>query len=160
MRMCASAQQFATFKCEYEIRLEKNSTVEHLPGDPLENMRVNYQARQRSIVRACGTRMRSVRLTRGLRLSGVQFSKIGAINNLAQRDLVDVLGVVHSVNPVNTIMRKDGSGTEKRSVYIRDDSGHTIEVTMWSPFASREGATLEQARLRVCMRCGNPPCAC
>ncbi len=123
VRACAApltrrrAQKWSTFKCEYEILLDRNSQVEHVPGDPMENMRPVYK-----------------------------FKKIGELQQTAQRELVDVLGVVHSVNSAATIVRKDGSGTEKRSVYIRDDSGHTIEVTMWTPFASREGSNLEQVR--------------
>lgn len=81
-----------------------------------------------------------------------QFRKIADLANAAQRELVDVLGVVHSVSPVATINRKDGSSTEKRSVYIRDDTAHTIEVTLWTPFATREGSQLEQARAGCCRR--------
>ena len=122
----ACAQEYTNFTAEYEIKLDKTSTVEHCPGDPMENMRPQYHFRQ-----------------------------IGTLAGCAQRELVDVVGVVASVQPVQALTRKDGSAMEKRAVYVRDDSGHTIEVTMWAPFASREGATLEQARALGLLR--RPP---
>ena len=75
-----------------------------------------------------------------------KFRKIGELGQTTQRELVDIVAVVASVQPVQALTRKDGSAMEKRSVYVRDDSNHTIEVTMWAPFASREGNQLEQAR--------------
>lgn len=58
--------------------------------------------------------------------------------------MVDVIGVIHSVAPIALLQRKDGSQTDKRNLTIRDDSGASIEVTLWSPFAQREGEALEQ----------------
>jgi replication factor A1 len=42
--------------------------------------------------------------------------------------IVDVIGVLDSVEPWAIITRKDGSDTKKRSLTIRDDSGRSVEV--------------------------------
>lgn len=35
----------------------------------------------------------------------------------------------------------------KRNVYIRDDSGKSVEVTLWGAYASNPGDQLEEVRL-------------
>jgi hypothetical protein len=121
----------------------------------MESMRASYQARMHawrgsSIAHGkCADAARCLGLRWRAR-AHAQFKKIADLPNTQQRELVDVVGVVQSVNPASSIMRKDGTGTEKRSVYIRDDSNYTIEVTLWTPFSSREGATLEQVRSDAC----------
>lgn len=43
--------------------------------------------------------------------------------------ILDVCGIVDSVEPWAIITRKDGSETRKRSLAIRDDSGRSVEVS-------------------------------
>ena len=107
--------------------MDKNTVIVHCPGDPMEQMKLQYR-----------------------------FRKLGEIGNTGPRELIDVLGVVQSVTPSNSITRKDGSSTEKRSVFLRDDSGFSIELTLWTPFAAKPGAELEAAVLRG----ENPTLAC
>lgn len=42
--------------------------------------------------------------------------------------VVDVIGVVDTVENWAVITRKDGKDTQKRSLTIRDDSGRSVEV--------------------------------
>jgi len=42
--------------------------------------------------------------------------------------VVDVIGVVDTVQNWAVITRKDGKDTQKRSLTIRDDSGRSVEV--------------------------------
>jgi replication factor A1 len=111
--------------------MDRNTVVQHLPGDELEKTALKYQ-----------------------------FKKLGEIAGLVTgpgaSELVDVAGVVVSVTPAASIQRKDGSSTEKRSVILRDDSGFSIELTLWTPFSARPGAELEAAVLRG----ENPVLAC
>jgi replication factor A1 len=51
------------------------------------------------------------------------FKKIAEVEAVAQGAMVDVVAVVHSVGDLNTIMKRDGGETSKRSVILRDDSG-------------------------------------
>ena len=47
--------------------------------------------------------------------------------------------VVHSVGELATIMKRDGSETNKRSIILRDDSGASVELTLWAPQANEVG---------------------
>lgn len=53
--------------------------------------------------------------------------------------------------PFQLIMRKTGEETRKRSLVVRDDSGRSIEVTLWGDFVTEPGDRLEQVR-RGCRR--------
>ena len=77
------------------------------------------------------------------------FRKLSEVANMALSTVLDVMGVVQSVQPVNNIQRKDGTTTEKRSITLRDDSGFEVELSMWSPYATRDGDRLEAVRARA-----------
>eukprot|EP00250_Pteridium_aquilinum_P015339 c22528_g1_i1 orf=2-1555(-) len=70
------------------------------------------------------------------------FVPISGIENKEENSMVDVLGVVVGVSPTNTILRKNGTETQKRTVQLRDASGCSVELTMWGSFCSREGSLL------------------
>ena len=72
------------------------------------------------------------------------FKKIADVEQIAQGAMVDVVAVVHSVGDLTTILKRDGSETSKRSVVLRDDSGASIELTMWAPQSVDVGGKLEQ----------------
>ncbi|MCO5560125.1 hypothetical protein L7F22_013732 [Adiantum nelumboides] len=74
-----------------------------------------------------------------------KFTPIAAIENTEENVMVDVLGVVVSVSPTTTILRKNGTETEKRTVQLRDASGCSVEITMWGSFCAREGNLLQDA---------------
>ena len=71
------------------------------------------------------------------------FQKIASIEDAMVGGMVDVIGVVHTVGDLATIMKRDGGETSKRSVHIRDDSGASVELTMWAPHAVDIGGKLE-----------------
>ncbi|EEC78388.1 hypothetical protein OsI_18166 [Oryza sativa Indica Group] len=68
------------------------------------------------------------------------FRQISELENMANETIVDLLGVVTSVSPSATIMRKIGTETRKRSIQLKDLSGRSIEVTLWGNFCDAEGA--------------------
>ncbi|KAI5079625.1 hypothetical protein GOP47_0005104 [Adiantum capillus-veneris] len=74
-----------------------------------------------------------------------KFTPIAAIENADENSMVDVLGIVVGVSPTNTILRKNGTETEKRTVQLRDASGCSVEITMWGSFCAREGNLLQEA---------------
>jgi len=78
--------------------------------------------------------------------AAAQFQKIGALEEVAPTQMVDVIGVVDRVDAAATIQRRDGSDVTKRNVYIRDDSGKGVEVTFWGAYCAAPGDQLEEAR--------------
>jgi replication factor A1 len=57
--------------------------------------------------------------------------------------MVDVIGIVMSINLSSTIMRKNGIETHKRTLQIKDRFGHSVEITMWGSFCHKEGQQIQ-----------------
>ncbi|KAK3159253.1 hypothetical protein QOZ80_2AG0147840 [Eleusine coracana subsp. coracana] len=72
------------------------------------------------------------------------FTTIDRIEDSENNAILDVIGVVTSVNPTTTIQRKNGMETQKRAITLKDMSGRSVEVTMWGDFCNREGSQLQQ----------------
>ncbi|KAI5066239.1 hypothetical protein GOP47_0018863 [Adiantum capillus-veneris] len=71
------------------------------------------------------------------------FKPINEIENMEANSMVDLVGVVVTINPSSTIMRKNGTETQKRTLQLRDTSGRSVEVTMWGSFCNNEGQQLQ-----------------
>ncbi|KAJ4868444.1 Replication protein A 70 kDa DNA-binding subunit E [Raphanus sativus] len=71
------------------------------------------------------------------------FRSIGDIESMETNSIIDVIGVVSSISPTGTIMRKTGTETQKRSLQLKDMSGRSVEVTMWGSFCNAEGQKLQ-----------------
>jgi replication factor A1 len=56
------------------------------------------------------------------------FRQISEIEKMENGSLVDLLVVVTSVCPSATIMRKDGTGTQKRALQVKDMSDRSVEM--------------------------------
>jgi len=74
-----------------------------------------------------------------------QFRKLQEIEGAEAGAVLDLVGVLASVEPWGTISRRNGTETRKRNVYLRDDSGRSVEVTLWGGFANNPGDALEAA---------------
>eukprot|EP00887_Chlorella_sp_A99_P004696 scaffold4.g4696.t1 len=74
-----------------------------------------------------------------------RFVKLVALEDTPPGAMVDVVGVVDSVADWTTIQKRDGTETQKRSVVVRDDSGRSIELTLWGGFAHAPGDELAAA---------------
>ncbi len=57
--------------------------------------------------------------------------------------MVDVIGIVVSINLSSTITRKNGIETHKRTLQTKDRSGHSVEITMWGSFCHKEGQQIQ-----------------
>jgi hypothetical protein len=68
--------------------------------------------------------------------------KIGEIEDMPLDQFVDVIGVLDSCQDLGLITRRDGSEGKKRSLILRDDSGKSIEITLWGEKAEGVGAQL------------------
>uniref|UniRef100_A0A0A9DH52 Replication protein A subunit n=1 Tax=Arundo donax TaxID=35708 RepID=A0A0A9DH52_ARUDO len=99
---------------EWEIFLESQSTIELCPD---ENSCIPAQR--------------------------FSFTPIDKIEESQNNAILDVIGVVTSVNPCTTVQRKNGMETQKRTITLKDMSGQSVEVTMWGDFCNREGLQLQ-----------------
>lgn len=71
------------------------------------------------------------------------FRSITEIEGMDNNTVVDVIGVVSSISPCGTIMRKNGTETQKRALQLKDMSGRSVELTLWGNFCNAEGQTLQ-----------------
>ncbi|KAH9606522.1 hypothetical protein KSS87_018912, partial [Heliosperma pusillum] len=78
-------------------------------------------------------------------IPGLQFhfQPISDIEGMDNNSFLDVIGVVTSISPTATIMKKNGTETQKRSLQLRDKSGRSVEFTMWGNFCNSEGQKLQ-----------------
>lgn len=71
------------------------------------------------------------------------FRPISDIEGLENNSVLDVIAVVSSINPPSSIMRKNGTETQKRTLQLKDMSGRSVELTLWGNFCNTEGQTLQ-----------------
>lgn len=71
------------------------------------------------------------------------FRSIGDIEGMDNNTIVDVIGIVSSISPSSSIMRKNGTETLKRALQVKDMSGRSVELTLWGNFCNAEGQTLQ-----------------
>uniref|UniRef100_A0A1D1XHA3 Replication protein A subunit n=1 Tax=Anthurium amnicola TaxID=1678845 RepID=A0A1D1XHA3_9ARAE len=72
------------------------------------------------------------------------FRSIGEIEGIENNSVVDVIGLVSSINPATTILRKNGTETVKRALQLKDMSGRSVELTLWGNFCNAEGQKLQE----------------
>ncbi|KAL5550823.1 hypothetical protein UlMin_000999 [Ulmus minor] len=71
------------------------------------------------------------------------FCPISDIEGMENNSVVDVIGVVSSISPATSIMRKNGTETQKRTLQLKDNTGRSVELTLWGNFCNAEGHTLQ-----------------
>ena len=69
------------------------------------------------------------------------------MENESPNTIIDVVGIVESVQGNVTIQKKDGTETNKRSLLLRAETGRSVELSMWGGHAEHPGVELEEARL-------------
>lgn len=72
------------------------------------------------------------------------FRPIADVESMENNTVVDVIGVVSYVSPSSSIMRKNGTETQKRVLHLKDMSGRSVELTMWGNFCNAEGLEVQQ----------------
>ncbi|KAG2398648.1 Replication protein [Vigna angularis] len=108
-------KNFNHLKNEWEIFLESTSTVELCPDEDDSIPRQQFS-----------------------------FRPISDIENVDNNSILDVIGVVTSVNPSVPILRKNGMETQRRVLSLKDTSGKSVELTLWGEFCNREGQQLQE----------------
>ncbi|XP_058103870.1 replication protein A 70 kDa DNA-binding subunit A-like [Magnolia sinica] len=71
------------------------------------------------------------------------FRPIADIEGMETNSMVDLIGIVSSISPSSTILRKNGTETLKRSLQLKDMSGRSVELTIWGSFCNAEGQQLQ-----------------
>ncbi|KAI8553389.1 hypothetical protein RHMOL_Rhmol05G0012200 [Rhododendron molle] len=72
------------------------------------------------------------------------FRPISEIEIAENNSIIDVIGIVTAVNPSVSIMRKNGMETQRRILNLKDQSGRSVELTLWGDFCNREGQNLQE----------------
>lgn len=108
-------KNFNHLKNEWEIFLESTSTVELCPDEDDSIPKQQFS-----------------------------FRPISDIENVDNNAILDVIGVVTSVNPSVPILRKNGMETQRRILSLKDSSGRSVELTLWGEFCNREGQKLQE----------------
>ncbi|KAK6158534.1 hypothetical protein DH2020_005848 [Rehmannia glutinosa] len=65
------------------------------------------------------------------------------LDSLENNSVVDLIAIVTSISPSSSIMRKNGTETQKRTLQLKDMSGRSVELTLWGNFCNAEGQTLQ-----------------
>lgn len=105
---------FNHLRNEYEIFLESNSTMQPCIEDDNSIPRQQFH-----------------------------FRPISDVEHMENNSVVDIIGVVSSISPAASLMRKNGTQTQKRTLHLKDMSSCSIEVTLWGNFCNAEGQTLQ-----------------
>ncbi|KAF7143292.1 hypothetical protein RHSIM_Rhsim05G0012300 [Rhododendron simsii] len=72
------------------------------------------------------------------------FRPISEIEIAENNSIIDTIGIVTAVNPSVSIMRKNGMETQRRILNLKDQSGRSVELTLWGDFCNREGQNLQE----------------
>ncbi|KAF5185413.1 Replication protein a dna-binding subunit a [Thalictrum thalictroides] len=107
-------KNFNHLKNEWEIFLEATSSVEVCPDEDSSIPKQQFS-----------------------------FSRIIEIENTENNSVLDIIGVVTSVNPSVPILRKNGMETQRRVLNLKDQSGRSVELTLWGEFCNKEGRELQ-----------------
>ncbi|KAL8128560.1 hypothetical protein V2J09_017715 [Rumex salicifolius] len=102
-------------KNEWEILLESSSTVDLCPDEDISIPQQQFT-----------------------------FRTIVEVESAENNSVLDVIGVVISINPSVTILRKNGMETRRRILKLKDFSTCSIELTLWGDFCNNEGQELQE----------------
>ncbi|TMX05629.1 hypothetical protein EJD97_014014 [Solanum chilense] len=108
-------KNFNHLKNEWEIFLETTSTVDLCPDEDASIPRQQFS-----------------------------FRPICEIESAENNSIIDVIGIVTAVNPSVPILRKNGTETQRRILNLKDQSGRSVELTLWGDFCNREGQNLQE----------------
>ena len=116
-------QRFNPLSHEYEITLDNSSTVE-LCSDDNAIPTVQYN-----------------------------FERIANLTNAEGNSVIDLIGVVSQVGEIANITSKSGNELTKRDIFVADDTGASIKLTLWSDkavsFSSPPGTIIAIKGARV-----------
>ncbi|AQK79413.1 Replication protein A 70 kDa DNA-binding subunit C [Zea mays] len=107
-------KKFNSLNHEYEISLDSRTSIEVCADDDSNIPRQQYN-----------------------------FRKISEIENIEKDAILDLIGIVTSVGPSVTFIRKDGVETQRRTLELKDMSGRSVQLTLWGKLCVAEGNQLQ-----------------
>lgn len=100
-------KKFSAVNNQYEINLDGQTQIQLCEDEPASKMKVHYR-----------------------------FVKIADISAKVAQAMVDVIGIATTINPISRLMStKLGRELIKRTLVLADESGKSIEVTLWGALA-------------------------
>ncbi|KAL0308443.1 UNVERIFIED_CONTAM: Replication protein A DNA-binding subunit A [Sesamum radiatum] len=87
------------------------------------------------------------------------FRPISEIQNTESNSILDVIGVVVTVNPSVPILRKNGMETQRRILNLKDQSGLSVELTLWGNFATGKDSSCRKCTISATQLFINPDCS-
>ena len=72
-----------------------------------------------------------------------RFCPISDVEGMESNTIVDIIGIVSSINPSTTIMKKDSTETQKRTLQLKDMFGKSVELVLWGPLCNTQGQELQ-----------------
>lgn len=107
-------RQYNTTNHRYELTFEKDAVIESVADD-----------------------------TGIAELSSFKFVDIAAVAQKQAPCRVDLCGIVSAFKPIGTVTTKDGRELTKRDITLVDDTGSSMEVTLWNELAQTEDKKFE-----------------
>ncbi|KAI3831046.1 hypothetical protein MKW92_019847 [Papaver armeniacum] len=111
-----ASKNFNRLQNEYEITLENTSTIQPCTEDDHTIPKQQFH-----------------------------FRPISDIETMGINSMLDIIGVVSSINPTQNITTKNGE-TQKKTLQLKDMSGRSVELTLWGSICSAEGQKLQKMR--------------
>ncbi|KAI3961517.1 hypothetical protein MKX01_001253 [Papaver californicum] len=112
-----ASKNFNRLQNEYEITLENTSTVQPCMEDD-----------------------------HTIPMQQFHFRPISDIETMETNSMLDIIGVVSSINPTQSIQTKNGTETQKKTLQLKDMSGRSVELTLWGSICTAEGQELQSMR--------------
>lgn len=114
-RLKPAQRNFNHLKNEWEISLDASSTVDLCPDEDSSIPRQQFS-----------------------------FRSVSEIENAENNSILDVIGIVINVNPSVPILRKNGMETQRRILNLKDQTGRSVELTLWGDSCNKEGKMLQE----------------
>lgn len=106
-RLKLANRKFNHLPSDYQLTLGRESTVQEVPEDKSIE-KINFS-----------------------------FVPIDNLKDIQPNKFIDIVGIVHQVAPISTILSKQGVEFTKRSVTLIDSSLLSVELTLWNKVAEK-----------------------
>ncbi|EIE20436.1 replication factor-a protein [Coccomyxa subellipsoidea C-169] len=122
------------------IMMSKASLKNKKPGSAFNNTRHDYEItlEPNTVIEVCEEDERAIPKMQ------YHFIKVKELNDKFANETVDIIGIVDKVDPSAVIQTREGKELMKRNISIRDDSGASVEITLWGTYSSEPGDQLEE----------------
>ena len=122
-------------------------TISKCQLKPVQRPQYNHLRNANELFLESGTTIEPCPDDGNIEMQHFDFRSIAEIQSAEANTMVDIIGVVSSCTRTSTLLRKNGTETQKRVCSLRDQSGCQIELTMWGALCFEEGQHVQVVRL-------------